>query len=40
MPTGALKGVGVQWRNGVLRSDGGTTQGHNRLTLSYSLPLL
>jgi hypothetical protein len=40
VPTGALKGIGVQWRNGVLRSDGSAAQDHNRLTVSYSLPLL
>jgi hypothetical protein len=37
---GALKGLGVQWRNGVLRSDGSAAQDHNRLTISYSLVLL
>ena len=39
VPDGRLKGLGVQWRNGVLRSDGSAAQDQNRLTLSYSLAL-
>lgn len=37
--SGALKGVGVTWRNGVLRSDVLGDIDHNRLTIAYSLPL-
>ncbi|MDH4585387.1 OprD family porin [Pseudomonas sp. BN415] len=37
--SGALKGVGVAWRNGMLRSDVLGDIDHNRLTISYSLPL-
>lgn len=37
--SGSLKGFGVAWRNGVLRSDVLGDIDHNRLTLSYALPL-
>lgn len=40
VPEGGLKGLGMQWRNGVLRSDGAVAQDQNRLTISYSLALL
>jgi len=36
---GPLKGVGVAWRNGVLRSDVLGDIDHNRLTVSYTLPI-
>lgn len=39
VPEGSLKGLGVQWRNGVLRSDGSAAQDQNRLTVSYSFVL-
>ena len=36
---GALKGLGLAWRNGMLHSDIDPNQDQNRLILSYSLPL-
>lgn len=42
VPTGTLKGLGIQWRNAVWRNDVANTrdQDENRLMLSYSIPLL
>ena len=37
---GALKGLGVTWRNATLRGNDATDQDENRLIVSYSLPLL
>ncbi len=39
LQTGSLKGLGVAWRNGVLRSDVLGDIDHNRLTVSYTLPI-
>ncbi|WP_201192585.1 OprD family porin [Pseudomonas fluorescens] len=38
--SGALKGVGFGWYNGMLRSDAVRNQDQNRLVVSYSIPLL
>ncbi|MWV10625.1 outer membrane porin, OprD family [Pseudomonas sp. R-28-1W-6] len=37
---GALKGLGVSWRNASLRGNAAADQDENRLILSYSLPIL
>ena len=37
---GALKGLGVSWRNASLRGIAAADQDENRLILSYSLPIL
>ncbi|VXC06238.1 Outer membrane porin, OprD family [Pseudomonas sp. 8Z] len=37
---GALKGLGLAWRYGVLRGNAGTDIDQNRLIVSYTLPLL
>ncbi|BAN47005.1 OprD family porin [Metapseudomonas resinovorans] len=37
---GPLKGLGLSWRNAVLRSDAARDQDENRLILSYTLTLL
>jgi len=39
LQSGALKGLGLTWRNASLRSQAGTDTDQNRLFLSYSLPL-
>jgi hypothetical protein len=42
LPSGPLKGLGLTWRNGTYRSQAATGTAdadHNRLMLSYSLPL-
>lgn len=39
VPSGALKGVGLAWRNSMLRSEVGGDVDQNRLTVSYSLPI-
>ncbi|WDY59569.1 OprD family porin [Pseudomonas sp. PSKL.D1] len=36
---GPLKNLGVAWRNSMLRSEVGGDADHNRLTVSYSLPI-
>lgn len=38
--TGALKGVGFSWRNGKSNSEASRNQDHNRIFVSYSVPLL
>jgi hypothetical protein len=38
--SGVLKGVGVGWYNGTLRSDSVRNQDQNRLIISYTIPLL
>ena len=37
---GALKGLGLSWRNASFRSNAATDMDENRLIVSYSLPLL
>ncbi|MCY1561461.1 Porin-like protein NicP [compost metagenome] len=37
---GALKGLGISWRNASFRSNVATNLDENRLIVSYSLPLL
>ncbi|MFV3386182.1 OprD family porin [Pseudomonas sp. NY15364] len=37
---GALKGLGLGWRNGMLRGDATTDADQNRLIVSYTLPLM
>lgn len=37
---GALKGLGLGWRNGVLRGNAATDADQNRLIVSYTLPLM
>lgn len=37
---GALKGLGLAWRNGMLRGDATTDADQNRLIVSYTLPLM
>lgn len=37
---GALKGLGIKWRNATVRSDVGGKIDENRLIVSYTLPLL
>lgn len=40
LQSGALKGLGISWRNASLRSNASSDLDENRLILSYSLPLL
>lgn len=40
LQTGALKGLGLGWRNGSLRGNAATDADQNRLIVSYSIPLL
>ncbi len=40
LQAGALKGLGVSWRNASLRSNVATDMDENRLIVSYSVPLL
>lgn len=42
VPEGALKNVGVMWKNATWRNDipGQRDQDENRLIVSYSIPLL
>jgi len=40
LQSGALKGVGVGWRNGKSNSEASRNQDQNRLIVSYSIPLL
>lgn len=37
---GTLKGLGLAWRNGMLRGDAATDTDQNRLIVSYTIPLL
>ena len=37
---GALKGLGLGWRYGVLRGNAATDVDQNRLIVSYTLPLM
>lgn len=37
---GALKGLGLAWRNGMLRGNAATDADQNRLIVSYTLPLM
>ncbi len=38
-PSGTLKGLGLTWRNGVLRGNDQRDQDENQLIVSYTLPL-
>jgi len=38
--SGALKNLGLKWRNGTYRASGGRKIDQNRLILSYSIPLM
>lgn len=39
LPSGALKGLGITWRNAVLRGNDQRDQDENQLILAYTLPL-
>ncbi|MNC68541.1 Porin-like protein NicP precursor [compost metagenome] len=40
LQSGVLKGVGFGWRNGKSNSEAGRNVDQNRVSVSYSIPLL